>query len=207
MTERSTGHDGFTLIETLMALFVISILTVSGASMLLTTLQAGRQVQERGDALAELQVAHAFLRDDFAAAVVRETEPPNSLDSASVFRGSEGGATGDLVAFTRGGWTNPGGFEARSDLQRIEYSFENGALLRRSWARPDAARATPVVEQVILDELERVDMRYLGGQDWSDVWLSVSSVPEIGLPDAIEVSLVFSRDDRIVARFITGGAR
>ncbi len=207
MTERATGTEGFTLIETLMALFVISILTVSGASMLLTTLQAGRQVQERGNVLAELQVAHAFLRNDFASAVVRETEPENSLESASIFRGTEGGATGDLVAFTRGGWANPGGFEARSDLQRVEYSFENGALLRRSWARPDAARATPMVEQVILDDLERVDMRYLGGQEWSDVWLAVGSVQDVGLPDAVEVSLAFSRDDQIVARFITGGTR
>ncbi|HEV7986033.1 MAG TPA: type II secretion system protein GspJ, partial [Steroidobacteraceae bacterium] len=39
------------------------------------------------------------------------------------------GATLPLVSFTRGGWTNPAGLQ-RSELQRVSYSIENGALMR-----------------------------------------------------------------------------
>ena len=63
----------------------------------------------------------------------------NHLSSSS-FSSTLSGATPPLVTFTRGGWTNPVGIQ-RTELQRVSYTIENGALMRSYYPVLDATES------------------------------------------------------------------
>ncbi len=199
------GDGGFTLLETLIALFVISILSAAGAALLFTTLQGGKQVEAHTDVLRQMEITHALMRDDIAAMTERRAVPPNGYEEAQSLIGEPGGSEGLLMRFTRSGWSNPDAFEARSDLQRIEYRLENGNLVRTVWLRPDATGSTPRTERVLATGLERVDLKYAKNGEWSDVWRQSELVSGRKLPDVIEISWTYTDQDRLLMLFPAGG--
>jgi general secretion pathway protein J len=203
MTQPQGSEYGFTLIETMVSLLLIAFLAMAGSTMLVTTLNGSRQLAARGDSLIDMQVAHAIIRDDIVQMVERLTAPSEGFDPPLIIEGTGGGEDGYLLRFTRSGWQNPGGFESRGDLQRLEYGFEEGKLIRRAWARPDAVGGTPVYDVVLLEGLSSVRVRYLQGQTWLEEWY-VGEGSASGLPEAIEVTFEFSEEDSLTARFMTG---
>lgn len=202
--EDRTSEYGFTLIETMVSLLLIAVLATAGSAMLITTLNGSRQISSRGDALVEMQTAHAMIRDDISQMVERLTAAPQGLEPPLILQGSDGNDREYLFRFTRSGWQNPGGLESRGDLQRLEYRFEDGRLIRRAWARPDAVNSTPVHDIVLAEGLTSVQSRYRLGPAWVDEWY-VAEGSAKGLPDAIELTFVFDEQDSLTARFMTGG--
>ena len=202
---KTREEAGFTLLETLIALFVVSILSAVGASLLFTTLQAGKQVDAHTEILRDMQIAHALVRDDIAAMTERPAAPASGYEDSVALIGLPGGAEGVLLSFVRGGWVNPDGFEARSDLQRVEYRLENGDLIRTSWDRPDATRSTPVTQRIVASGLTRVDLRYAKGGEWSETWKASALIPGRKLPDVVEMIWTYSGEDTLRQVFPAGG--
>lgn len=204
MSDRSNSQGGFTLIETMVSLIVISLMAVAGGNMLITTLQGSRQVSVASQHITDLQVAHAMLRDDFAQAVERLTAVPEGLDPPTMFEGRDGAGREFLVRLTRSGWVNPAGWEDRGDLQRIEYILDEGQLIRKAWARPDAVRATPVFETVLLEGVEELSVRYRKGASWNEEWYAAEG-SAAGLPDLLEMNFRMSDGGTLGVRFRVGG--
>ena len=204
MTSDKTLESGFTLIETMVSLVLIAMLTTAGSAMLITTLNGSRQVSLRSDAILEMQTAHAVIRDDIVQIVERPTAAAEGLDPPVIMEGTSGDNDRFLLRFTRSGWQNPGGLEARGDLQRVEYLLEEGTLFRRAWARPDAVRSTPVYDVPLVAGLSAVSVRYRIGSEWVDEWYAAEGSAR-GLPDVVEMTFVFAEQDSLIARFMTGG--
>ena len=205
LDRQQSEQSGFTLIETLIALFVVSLLTAAGAAILMTTLQAGRQVESHTEILRELEIAHAQIRDDIAAMTTRQTVPASGYESAEALRGLPGGADGVFLLFTRGGWSNPDIIEERSDLQRVAYRLENGRLIRTAWLRPDATGSTPTYERTLLSGIQRIDLRYARNGSWSEEWRASALEAGRNLPDVIEIVWTFSDEDSLRQVFPAGG--
>jgi general secretion pathway protein J len=105
------------------------------------------------------------------------------------------GSTGPLVTFTRGGWTNPAGIQ-RSELQRVSYSIENGALMRSYYPVLDATEAVLPVKRLLIDHVRNFSLRYMdAGHQWQTQWppLSLGGTPSTQLlrqrPVAVEVTI------------------
>lgn len=202
MTDRITKTDmGFSLLETLVALFVIATLAVSGTTLLMQTLQSGKQVDERMTALRDLQVAHALMKEDFASLTPRVTAGVEAFDTPFVF-GSDENSTTELMTFTRGGWQVLPGEDHRSDLQRVSYKLQDGALIRTAWLRPDPTRETPIVTRTMLSGLETVEVRYFVGNIWTDDW-QTDRMPEAA-PRAVEFTFEWPDNDPLTQVFLTG---
>ena len=58
-----------------------------------------------------------------------------------------------LLSFTRAGLQNPGGLEIRGDLERVEYHFENGNLIRRSFDHVNPSSNGNEYDRVLIDSL------------------------------------------------------
>ncbi len=201
---RPTAEAGFTLVETLVALFVVAFLALAGASLLVSTLQAGAQVDERAGALRALQVTRALMQDDFGALTRRAAIPPDGYPPARGLVG--GGDTGEdaLVVFIRNGWPELDGTGLRSDLMRVAYGLDSNRLVRRSWARPDATRSTPRVDQVLMQGVEAASIRFATGGEWFDTWQNPGEGDQARLPEAVEVTVEFESGETLVQRFLTG---
>ena len=209
MTQYGSSEAGFSLIETLMALFIIGILSAGGGALLMQTLQAGKQTAARTGIMTDMQVSHALMRDDIASLAKRISRGSDTFEPAQGFIG-RGGLEGDIVlSFVRGGWVQPKGSDlARSDLQRLEYRVERGALIRKAWLRPDPVSDTPFTERVMAQGFESVEIRYAAGGVWLETWegdaLSGGLQASQFAPDAIEIILHYRDGNQFRQVFLTG---
>ena len=192
------SESGFTLAETLVALFILSILSVAGGQMLLRATASGEQMREREAEVRALDIAQAFIRGDLEAAVIRGVEPAEGFDGAMTLVGGETNRTEGLLRLVRSGWVNPGGLAPRSTLQAIRYDLtDEGDLVRTAWLRPDAARSTPTAERVLLRSVEAVELSFWAGDEMSTYWEGTPTPPDNVLPQLIEMRIVFE-DGRVL---------
>jgi type II secretion system protein J len=105
------------------------------------------------------------------------------------------GGSPPLVTLTRVGWTNPVGIQ-RSEMQRVVYTIENGALTRSYYPVLDATEAVTPVKRVLIEHVKSFNLRLMDeGHNWQSAWppQTVGGVPQQTLlryrPIAVEVKL------------------
>lgn len=202
--EPHTCDAGFTLAETLIALFVIAMLSVAGASTLTATLRASGHVDASAERVRELTVMHALLREDIGAMTRRPSLGADGFGLPLGPSGTDGSREDTILTFVRGGWEDLQGNSGRSDLQRIEYEFRGGALIRKAWLAPDPASRTPMVERTLVDGLASLQVRYRNNGAWRPDWTSGLGGPESDIPDLVEFTLNFETGDTLTLRLLSG---
>ncbi|MEO0465740.1 MAG: type II secretion system minor pseudopilin GspJ [Pseudomonadota bacterium] len=199
--------SGFSLMETLVALFVVATLSTAGGSLLLGTINSAEQVNGLAEDIRELEVASALMRDDFAAMTTRASRGPSTLDRPRALIGSDGSRDGVVLAFVRGGWSRNGDETLlRSDLIRVEYHRRGNALVRKIYTAPDPGPSTPTSERVVVDSFDSMVVRYFDEDVWYDVWLEPGDTPEADMVDLIEVSFDWRDGTSLTQSFLAGGA-
>jgi len=192
MNKHSHKMQGFTLVEVLVSLFIFSILSAASLAVLTSVLGSKDLMAERSNELRQRATLRILLKADFAnTIVVPKTDAFGQPQQAIFF----GGSLGDdrFLSLSRTGWDNPGGIERRSGLQAVEYVLKDKTLVRQIRARFNPVAATPVLEQVLIGEVERVILAFYDGENWVDNWLT--GVPPSGvpsLPKLASVELEFS---------------
>ncbi|QYJ00152.1 type II secretion system minor pseudopilin GspJ [Thalassovita mediterranea] len=207
MTQRLTSsQSGFTLVETLVALLILSIMAVAGGSMLLGATSAGKQVREREAYIRSLDMAQAYIRGDLEAATPRAAESASGRGGPMGLTGGETSQTDALISFVRNGWINPEQAEARSGLQYIRYELTpDGELVRIAALRPDPIEATPTARQVLLTGIETVNLTFWRGDEMSLYWESAAGGASTGLPDRIDMEIRFDDQRTLLISSLAGG--
>ncbi len=196
------AQSGVTLVETLVALFVIAMMATAGAVMTSQSLQGARKVDARGAAASQLSIALGLIASDLAAYTGRTSQDASLSEPALAFAGHAPRSDGRLMLFVRNGWDNPEG-AVRSDLQRIEYLVEGGALIRRSWAAPDPGPATPMVEERLVTGLDNLEARFGREETWTTEWLLIEGRNQPA-PHKVELTFTFGPGDVLVAKYLIG---
>ncbi len=207
MKQQLPGNSGLSLVETLMALFIIASLAMAGSVLLSQSLRAAGRVQETGEEARRIRTMLAVIRDDLAAFVDRPFAPLDGEGPMQSFEGYPVRFDGLILHMVRNSWPDPGDASTHGDLQRLEYRFEKGALLRRSWSAPDPAPSTQVVTETLLSGLERIEARYGREETWQPSWtVRAGSAPD-ALPQKVELIFVFSGTDQLTAQFRLGAVQ
>ncbi len=203
----SQQEAGFTLLETLVALFILSVVSAAGTAMLISAIETNRAVETRSARQQDLDLAQAFLRNDISALSARGVRPDDGFSPAGNLFGRALSNGQPFLSFVRSGWLNPGGLARRSTLQAVDYRLEEGQLIRRAYVRPDTSSRTPASELVLLDGVGSVELRFFRGDSWSDIWIGDAGQPLEILPDLIEVRVIFESDMALTLVALTGGRR
>ena len=228
---------GFTLIELLVALFITAIMFAFGYRALDQALKSRREVEEQSARLIAVQQTLRTLEQDFELLQPRPVRnligdgylPALSAAQSSAI-GSVGGlsslstsstsglgsitasgAAAPLVTFTRGGWSNPVGVQ-RSELQRVSYSIENGALIRQYYPVLDATEAVLPVKRQLIDHVKNFSLRFMdAGHNWQNGWPPITtgaSSPTMAprlRPVAVEVTIELEDWGVLVRRIEVAG--
>ena len=144
------NEDGFTLVEVLISLFIFALISAGTMTALTQSLQGKERLAASMDELNQLNAARAIMRADMAALSLRQSR--DELGGFNPYVLTTDGEA--LLTFTRRGTLNPSGLEKRGDLERVEYHFENGALIRRSYAHENPPQEATSFDRILLDNLQ-----------------------------------------------------
>ncbi|MGF1605435.1 MAG: type II secretion system minor pseudopilin GspJ [Rhodothalassiaceae bacterium] len=193
---------GFTLVEMLVALTVFAILAAAGVGVLQGAVSAQDRIEAADDRLRRLQIAHALIRSDLAQISLRRRRIEDGR--LSPYAMEAGRSFGPLLRLVRNGWDNPGLLEPRGTLQAVEYVLRDGQLIRRAWARVDAAPGTPVRERVLLDGVRDVQISFLVNDRWVD-FVTVITAGRPRLPELVRLRLELEGYGEMEQLFATPG--
>ena len=215
MRARLRGAKGFTLIELMVTMLIVTIVLGAVYSALRIGLSAWRATEERSDQNQLARVVLSQLSRELRSAFVA----PSSSSSAFEFFGLPGegeGANGgyaDRIAFVYAAPSSMAA-EAGAELRRVAYylaesedsGYGEGLVLYRYTERAlepvvdltafaegeldqldnDREMAEP---ELLLDSVLQLQLSYYDGLEWTDEWVS-----EIEPPKAVTISLVLRSD-------------
>ncbi|MBF0270736.1 MAG: type II secretion system minor pseudopilin GspJ [Magnetococcales bacterium] len=218
---------GFTLLELLAALAVFAVMSAMAYGGLNALLQARQEGMKRMEALDALRTFFLFVSRDVEQAVPRGMRDGQQKVFPALV-GSDGSTR--FLELTRGGRPNPRGL-ARSALERVAYSLEEGQVLRRSWPVLDRVQDEVPKGEILLEAVTEVEIRFLAVDGkWRGTWpmpaapgsggsggipaggaipgVAPGTVPggaEVSLPRAVEIVVLKSGWGRVRRVFEIGG--
>lgn len=134
----------FTLFEVLIALIIFAILGLIVALGFRRTIESNKRANEADLRIQQVEVAQALLRRDIMAIVDRPISDVDGQKLPAVLLKS------NEIDFTRAGAVNPFYTGHRSNLQRIEYTYKNGAIIRNIWPTLDRMSNTTPTSTTLL---------------------------------------------------------
>jgi len=195
---------GFTLLETLMAVFILALLMSAGGVLLTSTLDTSRDVEARLEQLRKMEIATAHLRADLANSVPRVSRSVFRHEDGQGFYGGEAGRDGVVLGLLRSGRSNIDNLAARSQLLSVRYKYADGQLIRRIDESPDRTRQTPKYETVLMDGLQSVEILFEENGAALPQWELILEEGVQVLPDAVTVIMTFETGERLVQNFLVG---
>jgi general secretion pathway protein J len=202
---RPPAQAGFSLAETLVALFILALVSSAGASLLIGATGAGQQIRDREAEARQVDIAQRLLRQDLSAMSARAIQPADGFSPATSLFGDAPSGDSPFLSFVRAGWINPAGVEARSTLQAVSYSLRSGELVREATLRPDATLGTPISSRILLNNVKSIELGFVRGGQRSDFWDGRTGRAQGILPDLIEISVTFEDDTSLTLATLTGG--
>ena len=156
---------GFTLIEIVVVVLVLSILALMAYGGLNTVVKDSQHIEQVSQRSASLQRVYIRLRNDFQNLRDRPMRDAFGDAQPSVFVDVDGG-----LNFVRGGWRNPLG-DGRSSLERVRYSHDDGEIKREGWSTIDLIQEAKPSELVLLDEVDSLKLRFMDALgEWRETW-------------------------------------
>src|SRR6185312_2207712 len=172
---------GFTLIEVMVAIFIMVLMSVLGYGAINQAMRSRESLEERQQKLLAVQTTMRVMAQDFDQLSLRPVRDAAGQSYQPVL--VSGQNTQPYLTFTRGGWANPAGVQ-RPALQRVTYSLNNKILNRDYFPVLDALVSTQLVKRELLTGVSSVTFRYMDPtRQWRDQWppqTTVQAAPGIG---------------------------
>jgi general secretion pathway protein J len=188
---RPLRHGGFTLIEVLVSVFLLSVLSAF-AYETLNYVRRSREITSASfDRLRAIEMTVHTMVTDFEQIEPRPVR--DVVGTAVVPALLADPRTTNLITLTRGGWPNTAGLP-RGTLQRVTYHLDNGTLVREYLTVLDATLANAPLRRELLQNVGSVKLRFMDAtRTWQEQWPPVgmggaTGTPSLGLrPMAIEL--------------------
>ncbi len=192
---------GFTLIEVLVALFVMAIISIAAFRGLGAVVDARDAVAKETRKWQALMFFFSRMEQDIALAVHRPVRDRLGIQQPEWLGHDVPVAPDDAqLILTRAG--SPDGDNGQAGPQRVGYRLERDTLYILRWKALDAPPDAEPVRYPILEGVSGFHLRYLG-QDglWQEQWPAPGQAG--GIPVAAEVTLTLNGGQPVTRLFLT----
>lgn len=199
-----SSEDGFTLVEVLVATFIMALLAVMGTGLLTSVMSNRDRVESVGADTRDLELMRAVLKRDLSQVVPRRARDSFGVEARAVFEAGERFNEGRLMAFITNGREMIGPRENNSRLEYVEILVKDGALIRRGWGFADLSPDSVPTDRVLLDGISNVDVSFLTPRGWVDAVASGTTVTS-AIPVAAQIDFTHESFGPLEVRFLING--
>ncbi|WP_456296443.1 type II secretion system minor pseudopilin GspJ [Vibrio sp. AK197] len=196
-------HQGFTLIEVLVAIAIFASLSVGAYQVLNQVSRSNELSAEKSQRLKEIQRAVIVMDNDFRQMTARTMRSEGDEPSAEMLLWQDNLLDSDFkgLLFVRGGWQNPQQQFPRGEVTKVGYRIKDGVLERVWWRYPDTPAGQESLSRPLLSQVESWSMRFYDGQAWLEEWQQTNQIP-------MAVALTFTLENygEIERIYLTNGS-
>ena len=178
---------GFTLIEVLVSIVIITIIIVVSTNILQSSLASRETIFKKLDEIQKFNLASSIIKRDLRQSLNVPMRDYFGNAYEATFFAPEGS---NSLTFTT--LVDAGNAES-SSVKRIEYMVEDGFFYRRQYFSDNPYLNQDYFQSIMFDGLEELNFRFSDGNSWSEFWpkdpMTAAKIPSL-------VQVRFSIDDR-----------
>ncbi|MDB2330719.1 type II secretion system minor pseudopilin GspJ [Alteromonas sp.] len=209
MQRTQRHHQGFTLLEILIAMAIFTLIGLASTGLLTTVIDSNDLSEARFDKLQALQRAMITIERDIQQAVPRPIRVEGEMQEVVMAGGETAESDDDGIGFVRSGWHNPQLMLPRSTLQYVAYRLREEKLERVYSNYLDNVIGHEPKVRPLLENIESFKVEFIAPSNNSEEGLKEDkwsdSYKGTALPRAVAVEFV-SKDFGLIRReFAIGG--
>ncbi|MDC0466942.1 type II secretion system minor pseudopilin GspJ [Gammaproteobacteria bacterium] len=181
------NNKGFTIIEVLVTLIILSMIAIITSNILQSSLESEKESTQRLNSIKELNLASSILRRD-----IRQIANVSIKD----FYGNKMYGTfiselnSDNLMFT----TKVKSFSNEvSPLKRVQYVVEDKNFVRKQYYSTNPYNEDEYTKSIIINDIDKLQLSFLNENKWHQSW-PVSPITSKKIPTLIKIE--FSLDDK-----------
>tara|TARA_B100001939_G_scaffold251122_1_gene218094 strand:+ start:6141 stop:6734 length:594 start_codon:yes stop_codon:yes gene_type:complete len=180
-------RKGFTLIEVLVSLVILSMIAVISSNILQSSLETEFNSSERLHSARKLNFSSITLRRDIRQIInvplrdfygnqIKGTFIGNNIDNKIAFNTKIKSISNEI-----------------SPIKRVEYVFEENNLVRKQFYSSNPYDAEEFIKSVLIEEVSEIDIRFLHEKMWYQEW-PVDPITQRKIPELIK--LEFTKNNK-----------
>ena len=195
---RNSHHQGFTLLEMLIAIAIFAMIGLASNTVLHTVMLNDESTRDFSVKLKAMQQGFGMVERDFNQMVPRTPRLMEGGRGSTVFQtGSDIlDSESEAIVFFRLGWLNPDGLLPRGTLQSVAYVVKEGNLERWYYPYPDPVMGAEPIKTVIMKKVISVEYSFFVDGKWE------RKVEAKELPQAISMQIEFEDLGKVVRKFL-----
>ncbi|GHF17315.1 hypothetical protein GCM10017044_09610 [Kordiimonas sediminis] len=186
--------EGFSLVEVLVGVMLLSLVSIVGASLLYGHEEARVRAQNVTADMQALVSFRAVLDDDLRHIAKRPARDSQGNQDRRFF---VGGAVADnlLLSFVRTSHTASEMDKRLPAVQHVTYALVDNRFVRTITRRPDAVDEADLISSVLLSDIRDVRVRFKKGSQWFSDWTATLGAAE-EIPDLVELTVTHEQTGR-----------
>ena len=182
------NNKGFTIIEVLVTLIILSMIAIITSNILQSSLESEKISSQRLNSIKELNLASSILRRDIRqiANVSIKDFYGNKINGTFI---SELGS--ENLMFT----TKVKSFSNKvSPLKRVQYVIENKNFIRKQYYSSNPYNQDEFTKSIIINDIDNLKLSFLNENKWHQSW-PVSPITSKKIPTLIKIEFRLDNKD------------
>ena len=179
------NSKGFTLIEVLVSIAILSIIAVVSTNFLQSSVEARDESSKKLQNIKELNIASSILRRDIRQII---NVPMRDYFGNNLKGNFIADTASDSLVFT----TLVNASYSTSRIRRVEYLYQNNALIRKQYYADNPYSYDEFFETTLLEDISEIEFSYLGTSKWYASW-PIDLITQRKIPELIKIT--FTRNN------------
>lgn len=197
------NSSGFTLIEVLVSLAIVSLIGLIAFAGLNTSITFNDKTLAISKATNQLVIADTSIKKDLLHSLNRLYRDERGVMQRHSFFGITPRNEGRVLLFT----THTGLEIPTQDgaIRLVEYFLEDSTLKRAESSYADMVEDTKISETTLLENVTDLKIKFFLGGEWLDEWPVTEWTDNNGLPQLVEITFQIEGIGRIVRNYLLPG--
>jgi type II secretion system protein J len=179
------NRKGFTIVEVLVSLIILSIIAVISSNILQSSLDTERNTTKHLNSIKELNLSSSILRRDIRQIV---NIPSRDFFGNTLYGTFVSNENSEAIMFN----TKVKSLSNKvSPIKRVEYILEKDVLFRRQYYSSNPYDQNDYVESVMLENLEELNFTFMYENKWHSSW-PIGSITARKIPTLIKLEFLIN---------------